>query len=231
MIEVARSDDLYCRADTWQAAVNAARHEIIIIIDCDRIPHPTFFQMLDQHLSGAKEATYVYCKDLYQLTKSIDDVMLWELIDVPNAGSLTKRETRCTVASGTILPAKTPMSGCVAFRKETYGRAGRFSREFKGWGFNDTDCYLSAFWSGAKFVEIDCGELHLYHDYSVSRPILLAMNGWNGVKFYDKWKLSIPRGIRELLYNIGADVQLARTLTLSEFVSYIEARQRRIRII
>ncbi len=182
------------------------------MMDGDRIPHPDFFTAA----AIIEPNEFLYCKYLYQAPYDLPIDIINYLIQ--NPGHPLYPDFRVELADGTIRAAKNPMSGCTAFRRTTYQNSGA-NTGFYGWGFNDTDYYLSAYYVGCTFRGLDLPEIHLYHPYEISKRALLAMNAWNGVKFYDKWSLPIHADILGILKELNLNLQLARTTTLDDFIT------------
>ena len=65
IINVPRTDHLYCRANVWKAAVAASSHNTLVMMDGDRLPHFEYFDYL-QYLDYN---TIMYCKHLWQATE------------------------------------------------------------------------------------------------------------------------------------------------------------------
>jgi hypothetical protein len=51
---------------------------------------------------------------------------------------------------------------------------------------------------------------------------LLGMNAYNGVHFYDKWRLPLHEVIINILQELGLTQEIARTTTLDQFLQLIK---------
>lgn len=207
----------FCRANLWNAGIEAAKNDIITILDCDRIVHPQFFSAT-LHLQPGE---VVFCSKLYQL---LGPVALRDLVDNFSIANITlnaRPDFRFCLTSGTLKPGKNPMSGCVSFWRPSYFEIGGLSKDFLGWGFNDTEFYVRSYFRGWKYIELPLREFHLYHEYEVPRRTLLAMNAWNAVQFYDLWSLPYPAEIWSLFEFLRVTPQFLRQLSLKQFIGVL----------
>jgi hypothetical protein len=210
----------FCRAKWWSCGIEAAKKNIVIILDCDRLPHPTFFN----RAALLPPLTFLYCEKLYQLIEKVSFPTVINLLmnPQPPPPKLAVPDFRVLINDGTIQPGKNPMSGCVAFWKETYQKTGGLDPHFQGWGFNDTDYYMTAYAAGCHFLGLDLKEFHLQHPYEVPKRVLLGMNAYNGVHFYDKWRLPLHEVIINILQELGLTQEIARPTTLDQFLQLIK---------
>lgn len=214
-IVVKRRGRFYCRADVWHAAVNRANYDRILLLDGDRVPHPDFITHIINDSSS----------DLIHYPTSIINLGNgYKPCDIITAFTLSPDEHRLIAGSEAIGPRRNPMSGCVSFTKSSYHKWGGMSPEFVGWGFNDIDCYCKALKADCKFMGHMLPEVHLYHDYEVSRFIFMMMNAYNGVKFYHKWCLSIHPLILGTMEKFNCTVYDALNLSLSAFIEKASMR-------
>lgn len=212
-----RNPGFFCRADLWNGGIGIATKNVVLILDCDRLPHPDFFGKA----ATLEEGSVLYCSKLYQLWKHESLSTIVQYFDRPIPLTFARQDFRVVVDNGTIRPAKNPMSGCVAFWRSDYEKSGGLSTDFIGWGFNDTDYYLTAYMYGLKFVAAPLTEFHLYHDYTISRWRLLSMNAWNAVRFYDKWRMPIHRDVQRLLEYLGTTANFVRSTSLETFLEVV----------
>ncbi len=216
IINVMRSADMFCRADIWTAAVESAVHDILVILDGDRLPHYEFFD----NVKNIRHKDVMYCEYLMQPLRRLD---YGEYVDYINNLDLNdkrfKRDVRYVVAEGTVLPKKNPMSGCVAFHTADYHRWGGMSRLFKAWGFNDVDCYYRSYLYGCDFKSVKCPEIHIFHDREIPLTMFLSMNAYNGVLFYDTWRLPVHEDVLSLLERLKMPIRAARSYDLLGFVN------------
>jgi glycosyltransferase involved in cell wall biosynthesis len=213
-----RSHDYFCRADLWNAGIETAKKRVVVILDCDRIAHPEFFNK-----AAALDRSHIlYCPRLYQLRQDENLETIISYFKKPISQSFAKPDFRVVFDGGTIKPSKNPMSGCVAFIKEDYLSTSGLSPEFVGWGFNDTDYYAEAYFKGFYFDTLPYPEFHIYHGYEISRLKLLAMNAWNSIKFYDKWRLPIHPDLYHLYKIFNTTPQFIRQTTLSDFLEAVK---------
>jgi hypothetical protein len=214
IINVPRTDHLYCRANVWKAAVAASSHNTLVMMDGDRLPHFEYFDYL-QYLDYN---TIMYCKHLWQATEVANLPTHLEFIKSKrNPNSFYVADDRCTIQNGNVPPTKNPMSGCVAFNRHRYKEWGGMSERFKGWGFNDIDCYYRAFVNDCKFISLPLPEVHLYHKRELSYKAFMGMNAYNGVMFYDSWNLPIHDTVHKWLKDLHLSVKTARSMDLIGF--------------
>jgi len=213
-----RNPQFFCRADLWNNGIDAATKNIVIILDCDRLPHPLFFNMA----ATLKNNHILYCEKLYQLWRHEPLPKIIKHFTGPVPLTIAKPDFRVTIDDGTIKPAKNPMSGCVAFWKKDYQATGGMSPDFMGWGFNDTDYYYTAYMYGLKFDAAPLSEFHLYHSYTISHRRHLAMNVWNAIRFYDKWRIPIHYDIYNIVTYLGTTVDFIRTIPFELFLEMVE---------
>ena len=209
-----RMPDFFCRADLWQAGVEASRGDRIVMLDCDRIADGRFFHAANQIVEG--EA--LYCSNLYQACENVHGNVLRGRFSGPVGVDVASPDGRALLTGGTLRPRKNPMSGCVAFDRRTYAQDPWFSREFVGWGFNDSDAYVKAFFCGVKITGLPLREFHLHHDHGVRRRKLLAMNAWNSVLFHDKWMLNPHEDLSQLYAHLCVDPAFLRQISLQEYL-------------
>lgn len=214
-VVVNRTDnDFFCRADLWREAVATANKRVVVILDCDRIAHPSFFgaaaMLQPKHV--------LYCPHLYQLLKQerLETIVSHFNKSIPH--TFARPDFRVVIDKGTIRPAKNPMSGCVAFLKDDYLSTAGLSKEFVGWGFNDTDYYTQVYFEDFVFDTVMFPEFHIYHDYEIPRRILLAMNAWNSVKYYDKWRMPIHNDMLATYEYFRTTPEFIRQTTLQMFL-------------
>jgi hypothetical protein len=57
------------------------------------------------------------------------------------------------------------------------------------WGYPDLEYQEAIKAKGCTFRPIDTEVFHLHHNYELPMPLFFAVNAWNGVRFFKKWKL------------------------------------------
>jgi hypothetical protein len=218
VLNVNRVNHLFCRAMLWDAAIKNAKHETVIILDGDRLPHYSFFSRA-VHLNNGE---VLYCKHLMQAKESMAliDYMRY-LSDFSLDDVRFKHDHRGMISNGSMPPLKNPMSGCVALRKLDYDAFGGMSHKFKGYGFNDSDCYMRAYMHGCDFIQVNCPEIHMYHERELPHQHFLAMNAFNGVLFYKIWDLPIHGSVLSLLSHLRATVEDACSYNLMGFINFV----------
>lgn len=216
-VEVPRREHgFYCWADCWAAAITAAKFDIILYIDSDRII-PVEFLMKCREI--ASENTFVFPKRLYQLKFDVPIALLRSLRDNPKDSNDVYADHRVFNDPIAAIRKKNPMSGCVSFTKETFWRSGGLDPSFCGWGYPDTDYFMTTFKQGCKFIAVDCDELHLHHNYQPGVLQYRLMNLYNGVLFCKKWDLEIPNQIKNLSTNLGIPIRkIQKYDTLQKFM-------------
>lgn len=187
------------------------------MIDCDRLPHQDFFDAI----TVLEPGQVAYCSKLYQISKPETLSTIVNYFTNPISPDFAKLDARATITQGTIKPTKNPMSGCVAFWVSDYYKSGGMSTDFVGWGFNDTDYYMKAYTSDLKFLAYPFLEFHLHHDYTIPKRQWLAMNAWNAVLFYDKWKLPLHEDLDQLFDYLGVTADFIRNMPLDLFTETV----------
>lgn len=226
IIEIMRSTQYYCWADTINTGVQNCSFEFIFYFDCDRIVPKTYFSQCLNTLKN--ENCFVFAKHLYSLRDDFSAHELNQIInDIKNHSNLLIEDHR--VLDPCIIRKKNPFSGGVGFRKETFLKTGGFDPRFKGWGYPDTDFFYNTSKSGHKFLPVDFCELHQKHDYNINSYFEMRLhNLWNCRQYIEKWDL--PKKDLDQ-FRIELDVPskiLYRSNTLDEFLLKVFNKENKI---
>lgn len=221
VIETQR-DNYYCWANCINAGIDACTNENILYVDSDRILPKSYLEISVDLLN---DNSFVFPKHLYQLTTDVDINIVRDIRETPSKYfHLMKYDPRVYSHPLDSIRQKNPMSGCVCFTKSGYNRSKGFDASFVGWGYPDTDFYMSTYKQGYCFHAVDCVELHLNHtyddyiDYVLNRSKVRLMGLWNGVKFADKWGVPVGRPIIDSAAELRIPINVVRSYSLAGFL-------------
>jgi hypothetical protein len=223
VLEVQRPGRFIHWATVREAALSRARYENILWLDSDRILPRDY---LRRALAVLAENTFVFPARLYNLLADVPTDLLKRIRDNIQAyPNLLQADHRAYRDPAHATASKNPMSGCVAFTKTTYQNSGGVDPAYHGWGYSDTDYFMTTFRAGCRFVPLDCDELHLKHhrgpdDSFQSYRLFGLMNLWNGAYYYRKWKLPLPESMRVLARALSVPLADLETMSLEQFCNH-----------
>jgi hypothetical protein len=145
----------YCKPVMCNAGVAEARHEVVALLDSDRILPPKYFSRGKRRL---EPGTFVSCRRMLNLARPHTD-------DEIEEGSLEFAEE--FRAEGWELWRKNLFSGNTMFFREDYVECGGMDESFVGFGFADTDMTRNVLSRGYRAVWTDADEIHLHHPKNV----------------------------------------------------------------
>lgn len=216
-ITVERKHKYFYKKELIDTAFNAAKKNVVLIIDCDRLLDKEFIYQA----ATINKNQCIFCKSIHNLTSQNNNHKLY----TDQLDSVATIENRVEFRDGTIEPAKTPTSGAFALHKSDYLRKPTWNSDFIGWGFNDTDLYTHLYFNGIEFISTNHTEVHLYHQYEIPKIKLLAMNAWNGIKYYRKWNLPIPTTMSELFSYLRVEMNTVQDTTIEQFINHVQSRK------
>ena len=220
ILELKRSKKYYCWADAINLGLKKAKFENILYLDSDRILPNQYLNILKNKI---EDDCFIFPSFLKQFKKDVDLNTIQNLLYNSNSNLLFD-DNRIYSNPIDAIRSKNPMSGCVCFTKKTYYKSGGFDDTFIGWGFPDTDFYMSTYKQNFKFIPIDCVELHLCHKYENvirenCRSLPRLMGLWNGIKFCKKWEIPIHESILESAKELKIEISSLKNSSLDKFLS------------
>lgn len=197
-----RHQKLFSFPDAIAEGYQTVKTDVVVYLDCDRIPDGRFFDLA----RTIKHGQLMACKKLYYvdtITSPPDD---WEA------------DFRISdVSVQTPTNKKNVMSGCVAMCKSTFQDLD-IDRTFIGCGFADYDLAMSAQDKRFEIILLDLIERHLRHPISAPERQFKILNAWGGVRFYDKWKMPVSTPVLRLLKQLDVTVDEFRRYNLEYLI-------------
>ena len=220
IVQVQRPKDLFNWAAAWEAGISAAKHDVLLYLDCDRVLPLDYLSHLYDRIN---DHTFFYSESLYQIKTNCSLQMVRGIRDNPDEHQRYIRiDNRAPHPPTwkTVQHSRTPMSGNVGFTKTAYKKSGGLDPTYEGWGYPDYDYYLQTYRQGYHFETIKGREFHLKHGYPNDKEFQF-MNLWNAVKFCTKWNIKASVGMRET----AAGFSLQDPFMLLVYQSYNQAKE------
>ena len=178
--------DKYNKPYFCNFGVKQATHEIVALIDSDRIlPSGYFLRAIEM----TKENTAITTINLYQILHPCTDSQ------IEKGEFETREDFRSKENAG---GRKNLFAGNTVFQKEDYFKWGGMDENFVGYGFSDMDMTTSAEKNRCDIIYLQETELHLYHQREitwcgkiVSPEIFRIITATNALRYCNKWK-TIP---------------------------------------
>lgn len=188
VIEVTRPRRDYNWAAVWQAGVEAASHEYLWYLDCDRIVPVNY---LTEALKLLKPKEWVYPRNTLRLTQVLGVIDLMKVQDGYNRHFVGEVEPRVDNPPSTVTsqPGKNPFSGNALFTKTEFLASGGLNPAFDGYGYADIDYYQKMHQLGQKFVICPLDEYHEWHTHAVDNERDRKMMYYNGFMYCKNWNL------------------------------------------
>lgn len=173
----------YHKSYAINLGVRACKHDLIVILDSDRVLPANYFTDLAASFKPKTAVTPLHIRELFL---SVTDAQ----IEKGEYNYTT--ETRSVNAEP---ERRNLFSGNTMILKEDFVGSGGFDEKYVGYGFHDNDMTMTVMAYGVKPVFLDVIELHLYHPKEII---------WNGQKmasygsvvcavnalyYLNKWKL------------------------------------------
>ena len=230
-IEIKRTSKFYCWADCIQAGLDFVENEKILYLDSDRILPSDYLKKISPLVD---DKSFVFPKNLMQFNCDVELSTIKHIRDNPGSmAHLYRNDPRIYSDPVSAIRKKNPMSGCVAFTKKCYVDSGGFDSSFQGWGYPDTDYFMSTYKQGHNFIPVDCVELHLSHNHInpyeenvvKSRTMVRLMGLWNGVKFCRKWEIPIHKEIIGASAELEINIEDVENKTLECFIKQFSGKR------
>jgi hypothetical protein len=166
--------------------VSKAKHQIVALIDSDRILPRGYFER-NAKLVG--ETTFVTTLNLIKLSKEASDAEI-------NAGQYEFwNDFRCR---DNAMFSKNMFAGNTLMRRDHYLSLGGMSDEFVGYGFSDTDMTMKAIKSNSEMIYVNELELHLWHPRNIdwegqnlTSDTFKIITAINALIYCNKWRLFV----------------------------------------
>lgn len=178
-------------------AINASKHEIIILLDSDRILPKGYFTRISKHINRGE---VISTERLYNLKKPYSDQQI-------AIGAIEKTED--FRSKDNKMRRKNLFSGNTVIWKKDLLDCGAFDEEYNGYGFADTDMTKTVMCHGMSPVFLNEDELHLYHDKLIlwndsiiSYEEFRVLTAINGMRYCAKWKIRPTIELRQLFFDI-----------------------------
>ena len=184
----------YNRSMMNNLGVQAASHDVVILLDSDRVLPPGYFKDV---VAGLKKNQCVSTWNLWQLHSPVSDVQI-------RAGVFPAHPDHRSRTNEMHL--KNMFSGNTVMFKEDYLRIGMMDESFAGYGYNDTDMTHKAMKCGMEMVWRGERELHLYHTKQHSPDEVRRANVQAGIRYCRKWGLPAGSILIEKGKMCGIDV-------------------------
>ena len=171
---VKQEDKGYRLSKVRNLGIKAAKHECIIILDCDMLPHPKLVESYMQYLHVTSEAVLIgyrrfVCTDELSAQEIKEDINL--ALDLPdiitNNPVITKRGSRgptkdwreeiydkTDFLKDLDFPFRVFCGGNVAFHKSLFVRTGYFDEDFQHWGGEDIEMGYRVYNNGYYFIPV-----------------------------------------------------------------------------
>lgn len=172
---------IYNKPKMCNTGVLLAKHEVITILDSDRILPKNHFYKIAKTI---KPSEFISTCNLHNLIKGYTDEEI-------NAGQF--RATRTLKSKKWELRKKNLFAGNTTFYKEDYLSCGGMDESFVGYGFADNDMTYNVMHSGKTVIWTNEVELHLHHKREIFwndvsyHPSLFCL--LNELRFHTKWNL------------------------------------------
>jgi GT2 family glycosyltransferase len=185
VVEVDCPDDRIPYSPCRNAAAEAASGDVIVFMDADCIPSATFVERIGAALS---EEDALAIGDVIYLPPGATEGA-WDEEALRRAGKPHPRRVRPPARGYERSERYEHVWGlCMALRKRTFERLGRFDESYGGYAGEDTDLSFTAREAGVPLVVVaGAAVYHQHHD--VFEPPLQQMEATvaNAQHFRDKW--------------------------------------------
>ncbi len=166
------------RMEFWKKGQEVASYNKILYLDSDRL-FP--FELFDRFVKLLDDNDFVYPAQHYLCKYSLTDKLIIKILTDSNFRHYMKSafdlEEDRTSDIKEAIGRRNPMSGCLAYHKNT----SIPDQGFIGWGFSDMLWFRHSI--GKKFCPIQSFDIHLHHSYDKTRYYQLANSLLNGMKF------------------------------------------------
>ncbi|MED5350298.1 MAG: glycosyltransferase [Candidatus Thermoplasmatota archaeon] len=156
-VQYVRQEDLgYRLSEVRNLGIRAAKHDDIILLDCDMAPVPTMVEAYARRLDVSRRAVYCGHRRYVDANHiSVDEVRISpsSMLALPDIETVNEKMKQ----DGHVLDWRLPMyrqsdnlrfekypfravcGGNIAFNKSLFERVGQFEEAFKAWGKEDTE--------------------------------------------------------------------------------------------
>lgn len=196
VVEIPRKHRHFSWADSWNAAVERASFETMLMLDSDRILPRNYLELVT---TAVKDMTFAYSGSLFRAERDCRQDELFAFQDEAEINFPIRPEKRqaCPPDASVTRAGKNPMSGNTGLTRSTYRVTGGIDPTFVGWGYVDTDYYVKTHRMKCEYVALPARELHLHHGYGVNDFEFHRNNVWNQIKFLRKWGFEVSDGLLE----------------------------------
>jgi len=173
------------------AGVRAAKHDLIVLMDSDRILPYGFFT---KHTKNFPQKSMLTSVRLYKLQQDYTDEQI-------ESGEIQKVED--FKSSTNEIRKKNMFSGNTIFWKDDFLECGGMDESFVGYGYADNDITHNMLHSGIEPTYLFDEELHLNHPCSIFVEYeeitqFKIISAINGVRYMKKWKIPLSKSFYEL---------------------------------
>lgn len=197
-------------AAAWNLGIEKSAYEKIWYLDSDRILPIHYLQTLQRQI---KDNTFVYSSQIVAMKENYSLDSIKECRQNPYLHWNSYKEDYrlpCPPNMEFLSMGKNPMSGNTGFTKTSYYKSGGLSLAFEGPALADTDYFYKTYLKRFDFETIQCLELHLKHDYSISGQERDYMYMYNAIKICKKYNLKPSIKLQERIKNNNIDISFAK---------------------
>jgi predicted glycosyltransferase involved in capsule biosynthesis len=188
----------YSRPIMINYGASIAKHEILIILDSDRILPNNYFTKI---LKKIKKREVFTAKKIIKLRKEYSDESI-ESMEIESDKDCRSVENE--------MKRKNLFAGNTVIFKKDFLNIGGFDEEYIGYGFSDTDITKKAEKDGLKQIFLEDTEIHLFHEKEImwngkiiKDDCFKVLTAINGIRYCRKWSLKPEERLRNLILEIN----------------------------
>jgi hypothetical protein len=199
---VERENGEFSRPRMWKESALAATNRWVFYLDSDRIVPLDFLDRCRRVLCE-RPNTLIFPKWHRKLRSDLTTPHLRDIREDPEGNEdLFHHQDLRVLDPGDGVGRKNPWSGCVVAPRACLSLP---DEQFRGWRFADLDLYRSCLAAGVGVYSMNCGDIHLNHEYEVNRDKIKAMHVLNGIKYHRKWGLEMSSLLLEQWRELGSN--------------------------